>query len=115
MTKRRCTYKIFTMQVKGKIVKFEWDKGNVDKSYSKHGVEPKETEEVFVDNDSLILPDFKHSQIENRFIIVGKTLAGIYLFVVFTYRGKKVRVVSARRMHSEEVKRYEKIKKSTKV
>lgn len=97
----------------GKIVEFEWDKGNIDKSYQKHGIEIKEAEEIFIDKDSIILPDVKHSQAEKRFIIVGKTLNKIYLFIVFTYRKTKIRIISARRMHKEEVERYEKIKKNS--
>ena len=31
-----------------KITGFEWDKWNVDKSYSKHGITPNETEDVLV-------------------------------------------------------------------
>jgi hypothetical protein len=103
------------MKVKGKLIKFEWDSGNLDKSYLKHGVLPKETEEVFINEGSFTLPDVKHSQDEERFIILGRTLNKINLFVVFTIRGKKVRVVSARRMHKKEVLKYEKIKKNTKI
>jgi len=103
------------MQVKGKAITFEWDCGNLDKSYLKHGILPKETEEVFVDSESIVLPDVRHSQQEERFIIVGKSLNKLNLFVVFTFRGSKVRVISARKMHKEEVEGYEKIKKDTKI
>lgn len=103
------------MQVKSKIVRFEWDKGNLDKSYLKHGVLPKETEEVFVDDNSVVLPDVKHSQREDRFIIIGKSLSKINLFIVFTFRRNKIRVISARKMHKKEVEQYEKIKKNTKI
>ena len=103
------------MRVKGKIVEFEWDRWNLDKSYIKHSITPKETEEVFVDEVSFVLPDVKHSQEEERFIIVGRTLEKLNLFIVFAFRGKKVRVISARRMHRKEVLKYEKLKENTKV
>jgi uncharacterized protein len=103
------------MQRKRNVVAFEWDSGNLDKSYLKHGILPKETEEVFIDNTSIVLPDVKHSQKEARYIIVGRSLTKLYLFVVFTLRGKKVRVISARKMHREEVERYEKIKKNSNI
>lgn len=103
------------MQVRRKVVTFEWDSGNLDKSYLKHGILPKETEEVFIDNESIVLPDIKHSQKEERYIIVGKSLNKLNVFVVFTFRRSKVRVISARKMHREEVERYEKIKKDTKI
>lgn len=98
------------MQVKSKAIEFEWDKGNLDKSYFKHGVTPKETEEVFVDGESLRIPDAKHSQNEERFNLIGKTLEGKNIFIAFVFRGRKVRVISARRMHREEVEKYEKLK-----
>lgn len=98
------------MQIKGEIVEFEWDKWNLDKSYFKHGVTPKETEEVFVDEWSSVFPDLKHSKLEERFIIIGKTAEKINLFIVFVVRSKKIRVISTRRMHREEVLKYEKLK-----
>lgn len=97
------------MKVINKLTEFEWDKWNLDKSYFKHGVTPKETEEVFIDDKSLRIPDLKHSQTEERFIIVGKTLESKNLFIVFVIRNNKVRVISARRMHKKEVEKYEKI------
>lgn len=101
------------MTLKSGIFEFEWDKGNIDKSYQKHGISPKEAEEVFADNDSIVLPQIKHTQKEPRFIIVGKTLEGKQLFIVFTMRKEKVRIISARRMHTKEVSKYEKVKKNS--
>lgn len=101
------------MRVKGKSVKFEWDKWNTDKNYLKHGITPKEAEEAFITENSYFFSDVKHSKIEERFILLGKTLEKKDLFVVFTMRGKKVRIISARSMHESEVKKYEKAKKNT--
>jgi len=60
---------------------------------------------------SLILPDLKHSDEEDRFIATGQSRNGRYLFVVFTLRendGKNiVRPISSRYMHQKEVKKYE--------
>lgn len=98
-----------------KITGFEWDKWNLDKSYQKHNISPKEAEEVFVDDNSLVLPDIKHSQKEDRFIIIGRITSGLNLFVVFAVRGKNIRIISARKMHRKEVLIYEKIKKNSKI
>jgi len=98
------------MQVKHKTVEFEWDKWNLDKSYLKHGITAKEAEEVFISEESYVVTD---SQIEERFIILGKSQSKRDLFVVFTMRGKKIRIISARRMHREEVEKYEKAKKNS--
>ena len=100
------------MTVKAKLVSFEWDRGNIEKNVIKHGVTQREAEEVFLSNDSYIQPDFKHSAHEKRNIILGKTTAGIQLFIVFTMRKNAVRIISARRMHEKEVEKYEKAKKN---
>lgn len=98
-----------------KIISFEWDKGNIDKSYQKHGVSPKEAEEIFVSEELLVLPDKKHSNTEKRHIALGRTQERKSLFVVFTLKGKKIRVISARRIHKKEVQKYEKAQKHTKI
>ncbi|MDP3917997.1 MAG: BrnT family toxin [Candidatus Woesebacteria bacterium] len=103
------------MQVKSKVVVFEWDKWNLDKIYLKHGITPKEAEEVFISDDAFVTADIKHSQAEDRFIILGKTLESKNLFIVFTLRSNKTRIVSARRMHKKEVLKYDKVKKNTKI
>lgn len=103
------------MVVKSGIIKFEWDKANLDKSYQKHGITPKEAEEVFLDEESFVIPDVKHSQKEPRYIILGKTFEEKRLFIVFTIRDKKIRIISSRQIHKKEVKKYEKAKKNTKI
>jgi uncharacterized DUF497 family protein len=101
------------MQVEGKLVRFEWDKWNIEKNYLKHGTTPEEAEEAFISDGSYFFSDVKHSKTEERFILLGKTLENKNLFIIFTMRGKKVRIISARRMHESEVKKYEKAKKDT--
>lgn len=98
-----------------RIIEFEWDEGNLDKSYRKHGVTIQETEEIFISEQLYVAKDIKHSEIEERFIAFGKTNEGKYLFVVFTFRYEKVRIISARRIHKKEVEKYEKAKEDTKV
>ncbi|MBL7078553.1 BrnT family toxin [Candidatus Shapirobacteria bacterium] len=97
-----------------KLRGFEWDQGNIDKSYQKHGITPKESEEVFLDSNLQIIRDLKHSKKEPRFIIIGKSFKKKTLFVVFALRKNKVRVVSARLANKKERRYYEqKIKKDS--
>lgn len=91
-----------------KIVGFEWDEWNIDKSYKKHGITPNEAEEVFLDEDILVLEDTKHSKQEERFEAIGKIIKGSILFLAFTVRGDKVRIISARTANKKERRRYEK-------
>lgn len=87
---------------------FEWDKGNIDKNFISHNVTNKEAEEVF-NNQPLVSEDIKHSTLEKRFQALGKTDKGKLLFISFTMRNEKVRVISARDMNKKEVKIYEEV------
>ena len=88
-------------------LEFEWDRGNAGKN-RKHDVEDSESEEVFFDEHKAILRDPLHSGGEERSILIGKTKAERLLFVVFTKRGKKIRVISARDVNRKEMHLYEK-------
>ena len=96
------------MKILPEPVVFEWDKGNINKNFIRHGVTNKETEEVF-SNKPLVSEDVKHSITEKRFQALGKTDEGRLLFVSFTIRYEKVRVISARDMNKREVKMYEEV------
>ena len=87
-------------------VEFEWDQHNVEKNWKKHQVEFTECEEVFFGEGLKLLPDEHHSVSEKRFLALGKTKAGRHLFVVFTERRGKIRVISARDMDRRERKDY---------
>lgn len=91
-----------------KVTGFLWDKGNIDKSYKKHGTSPNETEEIFLDENVKIKKDVKHQQQEKRFIAIGKTTEEKILFVVFTIRYDKIRVISARKANKKEREVYQK-------
>ena len=91
-----------------RYLEFEWDKGNIDKSFLKHKISPNQAEEMFFDEDLKILKDIKHSQKEKRLIALGKTFSNIKLFVVFTVRRQKIRIISARPMDKKERSYYEK-------
>ena len=87
---------------------FQWDKGNVDKNLKKHNVSNSEVEEIFYDKHKKLFTDRLHSGNEERLRIIGKTKKDRLLFIVFTIRDKKVRVISARNLNKKEVYLYEK-------
>ena len=95
------------MRVVKEAFEFEWDKGNIGKN-TKHKVEDKEAEEVFLDEGKVIYRDAFHSKNEKRFIILGRTEKERLLYAAFTYRRKKVRIISARDINKKEVSIYEK-------
>lgn len=89
---------------------FDWDEGNRAKC-EKHGVSLAEIEAVFA-RTVLVLPDEAHSQSEERVRAIGRTEAGRYVFLVFTFRERDgerlIRPISARYMHSKEIRHFEK-------
>ena len=86
---------------------FEWNQGNIGKN-AKHNVDDKEAEEVFFDKNNRKFKDKLHSKGEERYRIIGKTEKGRLLFVVFTIRQNKVRIISARDINRKEQYLYEK-------
>ena len=83
-------------------VKFDWNEHNRDKNLIKHQVDNNECEQVFFNEPIIINPDDKHSKIEKRFRALGKTNKNRKLFLSFTIRNKKIRVISARDQNKKE-------------
>ncbi len=93
-------------------IDFAWDAGNQNKSLKKHGITDQEAEETF-SRDNLVIPDQRHSKAEPRFGMYGQTNTGKILFIAFTTRSKRVRIISARLANKKERKTYEKAYKKT--
>ena len=89
------------------IIEFDWDKDNKDKNLKKHGVSDEECEEIFFDPRKKISKDILHSANEGRYILIGKTKSKRLLFLVFTIRKNKIRVISARNLNKKEKHLYE--------
>lgn len=86
---------------------FDWDSGNLDKNWVKHKVSNTECEQVFLNQPLLLLADPKHSALEKRHYVLGRTNGARLLFISFTTRSQKVRVISARNMNKKERSIYE--------
>lgn len=69
----------------------------------KHGIDFYEARALWNDSDRIEVPA---KTVEERFLLVGR-VRGIHWSVIFTYRGEKVRIISARRARKEEIKIYE--------
>lgn len=95
---------------------FDWDKGNINKNWLKHKVTNKEAEEAFGNKPLFVHRDPGHSEKEPRFRALGKTNDNKLLFLSFTIRSNKVRVISARNMSKKERRAYaQKTETNTKV
>jgi uncharacterized DUF497 family protein len=98
------------------VLEFDWDAGNEQKNWIKHNVSAKEAEEPFFTDEQLILEDIRHStKHEERYILIGKSKQDRMLFIVYTLRKKKIRIISARDADRKEVLLYEKALKLTRV
>ena len=90
-----------------KCTGFEWDVPNTEKIRVRHDVAPTECEQVFFNLPLVIGDDLRHSEKENRFYTLGQTDTGRLLFLVFTIRKNKIRVISARNMSRNERRLYQ--------
>jgi uncharacterized DUF497 family protein len=92
-----------------RVVGFEWDEGNTQKSQSKHGIAQTEAEQIFSNLPLRVADDVLHSQSEPRFHALGQTNAGRKVHVTFTMRegATRIRVISARLMNRKERRLYE--------
>jgi uncharacterized protein len=84
---------------------FEWDAGNREKNLLKHRVTMTECEEVFFDPHKRIVKETLRTtgqRQEQRYIMIGKTSEGRGLYLVFTLRRGKIRVISARDLNRKE-------------
>jgi uncharacterized DUF497 family protein len=73
----------------------------------KHGVEFEEAATVFRDPLLLVQPDLEHSQIEERWVALGKSVLQLLLVVVHTEDEQTIRLISARKAEPRERRRYE--------
>lgn len=86
---------------------FDWDGGNAEKNWERHRVLQSECEQVFFNGPLVVVDDDLHSVGETRHFGFGRTDAGRLLFLVYTLRGERVRVISARDMTRRESKEYQ--------
>ena len=95
---------------------FDWDAGNLDKNWATHRVAFYECEQVFFNRPLVVRGDESHSKSEARYYVLGKADTGRLLFIVFTVRRNRIRVISARDMNKKERTAYnEEIKKDSEI
>ncbi len=93
---------VYTTQ--GTTLEFEWDEANL-KHIGRHRVTAEEVEEALTDPRRLGAPAYDVRG-ETRWALLGATETGRVLFVVYTRRRGKIRVVTARDATSKEKRRY---------
>ena len=88
-------------------LEFEWDRKKSEINYIKHGISFDEAITVFDDEFAAFLQDPDHSLTEDRHILIGYSNYNNLLFISFTERNDKIRLISARKATKNERKRHE--------
>ena len=79
---------------------FEWDSEKAKRNKIKHGIGFKLAARVFEDEERIELRDEEHSDDEDRWQVIGKV--DDILFVVYTDREDRTRIISARKANKGE-------------
>jgi uncharacterized DUF497 family protein len=89
---------------------FEWDENKAKINYTKHKVTFEEAQTVFYDENALLLADEKHSNEEDRFILMGMSSMMNTLLVCFCKRSSNnneiIRIISSRKANKKEIEHY---------
>ena len=84
---------------------FEWEPDKNRLNRHKHGVSFADTFAVFEDANALTAVEYERG--EERYVTVGMDCFGRILVVVYTWRGERVRIISARKATKSEMRQYE--------
>jgi uncharacterized protein len=100
-------------KVKGETqFEFDWDKTKAISNKRKHGVAFHLAATIFRDPFLNTVYDHAHSQREDRFFSLGRSITGAILAVSHTFSETgliaRVRIISARKATKPELKTYEK-------
>jgi uncharacterized DUF497 family protein len=85
-------------------LKFEWHAAKAHSNWRRHGVSFELATSVFKDPFAIERLDDRQEYGEPRFVILGMAEGQVLLFVAYTEREDRIRVISARRatQHEEE-------------
>jgi uncharacterized protein len=86
---------------------FEWDSNKAALNQMKHEVSFDEAMTIWNDEFAAFLHDPSHSLTEERYIMIGFSNKNNLLFVSFTERNNRIRIISARKATKSERKRHE--------
>jgi uncharacterized protein len=89
-------------------ISFEWDAKKATANFNKHGVSFEEAKSVFSDERAKLIDDPDHSEIEDRFVLLGISSRLRVLLVCHCYRstGNVIRIISALKAVLRESKSY---------
>jgi len=86
---------------------FEWHPAKAASNLKKHKVSFEEASTIFKDTRRIEAPDQWHSDDEQRYLGVGRSIEGRILSIYYTFRARKIRIISARLAERWERNEYE--------
>src|SRR5262249_12732351 len=87
-------------------LKFEWHDDKAEVNWRNHGVSFELAKTVFRDPFAIERIDDREDYGEDRFVIIGRADGDVLLFVVYTEREERIRLISARRVTQREQEGY---------
>ena len=85
-------------------MEIEFDEAKRLANLAKHGIDFLDCESVFTDPNAITVEDSHHG--EQRHGTVGTDDLGRLLVVAYTWRGERVRIISARKAQRRETRSY---------
>jgi len=89
-------------------LKFEWERRKAVLNIKKHGMSFEDAATAFGDPLSVTIHDPKHSDDEDRFLLLGETQDKKLVVVAHTDRKDTIRLINARPATRQEREDYEK-------
>jgi len=84
---------------------FEWDNDKAARNWGNHGITFEMARDAFRDPFAVEWVDDQHGGNEERFALLGMVESRL-LFVSYTLRGQRIRIISARKAEPHERRRY---------
>jgi len=92
--------------MRGRAAGFEWDERKALTNLRRHRVDFADAATVFADSRAVTVVD--EDADEERYATIGMDALGRELVVIYTVRGERIRIISARRATRRERAQYEK-------
>jgi uncharacterized DUF497 family protein len=83
-------------------LEFEWHEAKAEANWQSHGVSFELAKTVFKDPFAIERLDDREDYGEERFVIVGMAEGHVLVFVAYTEREDRIRIISARRVTQHE-------------
>ncbi len=83
-------------------LEFEWNEAKAEANSRAHGVSFELAKTVFKDAFAIERLDDRENYDEERFVIIGMAEGHVLLFIAYTEREARIRIISARRVTQHE-------------